>query len=80
MFKQTRMHQVKHRAADNRPNKSPAEKPARFSISLSLEERSRLVPVRAYELWEQAGNPDGNAERFWYEAEKEMFASHSPGK
>ena len=26
---------------------------------------------RAYQLWEQAGRPEGDAERFWYQAERE---------
>jgi Protein of unknown function (DUF2934) len=27
---------------------------------------------RAYELWEQAGKPDGRDEEFYHEAEKEL--------
>jgi hypothetical protein len=26
---------------------------------------------RAYRLWEQAGKPDGQEERFWHEAERQ---------
>jgi hypothetical protein len=34
-----------------------------------LQER---VPARAYELWEQAGSPDGRSEEFWFAAEGEL--------
>jgi hypothetical protein len=33
------------------------------------EERIR---VRAYELWELAGQPPGREDEFWYQAEKEI--------
>jgi hypothetical protein len=33
------------------------------------EERIR---ARAYELWEQAGSPDGDGTHFWYQAEHEI--------
>ena len=29
----------------------------------------------AYQLWEQAGRPEGQAERFWLEAEKRIMRS-----
>ena len=35
----------------------------------SMEEQIR---IRAHELWELAGKPDGRHEEFWYEAEKEI--------
>jgi hypothetical protein len=56
-----------------------AETPALARQNISEEERCRLTQVRAYELWEQAGKPDGHAarEQFWCEAEKEMAASHA---
>jgi hypothetical protein len=56
-----------------------AEKPALTGQTISAEERSRLIQVRAYGLWEQAGRPDGDAarERFWCEAEAEITASHA---
>jgi hypothetical protein len=46
---------------------------------VSDEERSRLIQDRAYDLWEHAGKPEGNAarEQFWREAEKEYVASHA---
>jgi Protein of unknown function (DUF2934) len=30
---------------------------------------------RAYELWEQAGKPDGRDEEFYHQAEKELQAA-----
>lgn len=56
-----------------------AEKPAPAGLTVSAEERSRLIQVRAYGLWEQAGRPGGDAarEQFWCEAEAEVLASHA---
>jgi hypothetical protein len=34
-----------------------------------LQER---VYVRAYELWEQAGSPEGRSDEFWFAAESEL--------
>ncbi len=30
------------------------------------------IRIRAHQLWELAGKPDGRHEEFWYEAEKEI--------
>jgi hypothetical protein len=30
------------------------------------------IKVRAHELWEQAGKPEGREEEFWHQAEKEL--------
>jgi hypothetical protein len=51
--------------------------PARQKVS--NEERSRLIQDRAYDLWEHAGKPVGDAarEQFWLQAEKEYVASHA---
>ena len=35
----------------------------------SMNEKIR---VRAHELWELAGKPDGRRDEFWYEAEREI--------
>jgi hypothetical protein len=35
----------------------------------SMKEKIR---VRAHELWELAGKPDGRHDEFWHEAEKEI--------
>ena len=31
------------------------------------------IRALAYELWEKAGYPDGNAEGFWYAAEADLL-------
>jgi Protein of unknown function (DUF2934) len=56
-----------------------AEKTAPAGQEVSAEERFRLIQIRAYGLWEQAGRPGGDAarERFWCEAETEILASHA---
>jgi Protein of unknown function (DUF2934) len=36
--------------------------------------REHRVRARAQELWEKAGRPEGQDERFWYEAEQELDA------
>lgn len=37
-----------------------------------MDRASRIqeMRARAYQLWQAAGEPDGEAERFWHEAEK----------
>jgi hypothetical protein len=30
------------------------------------------IRVRAHQLWEQAGKPDGRDEEFWHQAEREL--------
>jgi DUF2934 family protein len=29
---------------------------------------------RAYQLWQAAGEPEGQADQFWYQAEREILA------
>jgi hypothetical protein len=38
-------------------------------MSKPTEEQIR---VRAHELWEQAGKPEGREDEFWHQAEKEL--------
>lgn len=35
-------------------------------------DREDVVRVCAYQLWEQAGRPEGQSERFWLEAEDKV--------
>lgn len=42
------------------------------------DERRELIAARAYELWRDAGSPDGVALEFWLAAEREF--NHSPGE
>jgi len=30
------------------------------------------IALRAYELWEAAGRPEGRSEEFWFQAEEEF--------
>ena len=32
----------------------------------------------AYQLWERAGRPEGQSERFWWEAEQQINRSRRP--
>jgi DUF2934 family protein len=54
---------------------SSATKPAAAEQKIGAHERSRLIDVRAYDLWEQAGRPhsDESRQRFWCAAEKEVM-------
>ncbi|AGA26360.1 DUF2934 domain-containing protein [Singulisphaera acidiphila] len=76
--KTRRDHRSDH-SSNTETREGPAEKPAPSRQKVIDEERSRLIQVRAYELWEQAGKPDGDVarERFWSEAEKEIMATHA---
>lgn len=71
-------HHAAH-ASNTEMSEVSAEKPAPARLKVSEAERSRLIEVRAYGLWEQAGKPDGDAarERSWCEAEKQIAASHA---
>jgi hypothetical protein len=48
------------------------------SAALATESREMAKPteeqirLRAHELWEQAGKPDGREDEFWHQAEKEL--------
>jgi hypothetical protein len=43
----------------------------RLHGGVTLEEAIR---VRAYQLWERAGHPEGNGTSFWLEAETQLLA------
>lgn len=36
------------------------------------------IRQRAYELWELAGNPDGDPEAFWHQAREQLIAEQQP--
>lgn len=40
--------------------------------SSDMTEREDRIRRRAHELWEEAGQPSGEDERFWREAEQEI--------
>lgn len=35
------------------------------------------IRTRAYQLWKAAGEPHGNMDSFWYQAEKELLNQRS---
>ena len=37
-----------------------------------ISPREERIRRRAYELWERAGKPAGDHERFWHQAEAEL--------
>ncbi len=43
---------------------------------ISYEEYERRVRERAYQLWEAAGQPDGDSDHFWYDAQHQFDAEH----
>lgn len=82
MSTKTQVRSVRHQqahAGNGEMKKRLAEKPALVAPTINEEERCCLIRVRAYDLWEQAGKPDGHAvsQRFWCEAEQEVMASHA---
>ena len=40
------------------------------------DEYERRVRERAYQLWEAAGSPSGDSDRFWFEAQQQFDAEH----
>lgn len=41
-----------------------------------MTEREQRILERAYQLWEEAGRPDGRDNEFWHQAEAELAAEH----
>ena len=37
-----------------------------------MSEREKRVLERAYQLWEEAGRPEGRDQEFWRQAEREI--------
>jgi Protein of unknown function (DUF2934) len=37
-----------------------------------MTDRDDLVRERAYQIWQERGQPEGSAEDHWFEAEREM--------
>jgi len=42
-------------------------------------DRDSRIRYLAYELWEQAGQPDGGAEDYWYQAERILAEQEGQG-
>ena len=79
MSKKTHLHHHSGHASNGEMKEGIPEKSSLTGIGVSEEERSRLIRLRAYGLWEQAGKQDGDTarEQFWREAETEILASHA---
>jgi hypothetical protein len=77
MSAKTLGHQSPSHTSNTEARKVTAIKVAPITHQVSEEERSRLIEVRAYDLWEKAGKPDGDEmrEQLWCTAEKEILAS-----
>ncbi len=52
----------------NRPSEVP-----------TLEQCQQQVREYAYDLWEQAGRPEGDGSNFWVEAENQLFGGMTNG-
>ncbi|AMV26848.1 hypothetical protein VT84_20780 [Gemmata sp. SH-PL17] len=68
-------------AQNNRTQVSQRTNPAAASESVSLQPASHPAKVstdkiraRAFFLWEQAGQPEGDGVEFWLRAEQELAA------
>ena len=79
MSTKTRRHDHPDHPSNVAAREGPAERTAHAGEEVRAQERSRLIQIRAYGLWEEAGRPDGDAarERFWCEAESEILASRA---
>ncbi|QZN99070.1 DUF2934 domain-containing protein [Chenggangzhangella methanolivorans] len=44
-----------------------------------MTDRNNLIEQRAYDLWVEAGMPDGQAEAHWAQAEREIGAADDSG-
>jgi hypothetical protein len=40
----------------------------------------QAIRTRAYQLWQKAGEPHGNMDVFWYQAERELLVIRSSGE
>ena len=75
MSTKTRRHRHQGHASSGNLREGLVENTIHAGRDVSAEERSRLIQERAYDLWEQAGKPGGDAfgERFLCEAETEIL-------
>ena len=72
MSNNTRGHHAHGPSVNSESRHISSQMPAAAGKTDSPAERARLIEIRAYELWEQAGKPGGEVakEHFWCEAEK----------
>ena len=55
------------------PAAKPAAAPAAIATARLKPPSEEAVRLCAYRKWETAGKPEGDAVRFWTEAEKELM-------
>jgi hypothetical protein len=58
-------------------NNSPTSKQPASGSAETAAPRAQTIEVRAYELWQERGSPDGSPEEDWYRAEHELRAAES---
>ena len=77
MSTKTRGHRHQGHASNGNLQEGLSENLPPAGQEVSPEGRFRLIQIRAYSLWEQAGRPGGDAarERFWCDAESEILGS-----
>lgn len=51
-----------------------AEPSIRGDRTSSADSSEAALAARAFEIWESAGRPDGQADEHWYQAERELNA------
>ena len=44
-----------------------------------MDDTARVIRDRAYQLWEQAGRPEGRSDEFWFLAQQELYGGASTG-
>jgi hypothetical protein len=68
---------MSRKSAPKYPNVPPAE-PSPLGVPPPLPTAAPAgeeeIRVRAYHKWLEAGSPEGDGERFWLEAERELKA------
>ena len=57
------------------PGWGPAQSPRKHTMEKPTKEQ---VIHRAYELWEQAGKPEGRDDEFYHQAERELNEAEDP--
>ena len=66
------------------PQRAPGPDASRAGVphfgGLMPDEKEKLILARAYELWQQAGEPQGRDEEFYHEAQRELQGFEDRGE
>jgi hypothetical protein len=69
---------MSRKSAPKHPTVPPADPPSPLGVPPPLPTAAPAgeeeIRVRAYQKWLEAGSPEGDGERFWLEAERELKA------